>query len=212
MKTLWGMAWAAACGVLCTLLFSAIIRLASSPPQGQAIILRPPPTPRPVTIHVVGAVQQPGVYVLPPDSRAEQAIAAAGGLSPAADGQAINLAASLKDGQQLAVPAVAPTRPANTRTGAIVAASDDTADAPNESASDPPVTAPSPSNPININTAALADLESLPGVGPAIAQRIVTYRETHGPFARVEDIQNVSGIGPKIFAGLKELIDVGMQP
>ncbi|MEJ2348723.1 MAG: SLBB domain-containing protein [Anaerolineales bacterium] len=92
MKTWWGIAF----GVLCGLFGAGILLLASRQPRGEPIQLRPPPTPPPVIVHVTGAVAQPGVYTLASESRVEDAVQAAGGVSPQADVQSLNLAAFWK--------------------------------------------------------------------------------------------------------------------
>jgi competence protein ComEA len=129
-------------------------------------------------------VQQPDVYALAPDSIVKDAVMAAGGASDDADLDRINLALRVADGQHIYVP----------RTGEDAL----------------PVSPPSgrsvTPDRININTADLAALESLPGIGPTLAQRILDYRQAHGPFARVKDIMEVSGIGPSTFEKIQDLI------
>lgn len=141
-----------------------------------------------VLVHVTGAVANPGVYDLPAASRVVEAVTMARPL-PEADMDALNLAAPLIDGQQVVVPVEG------------------------EPAAVPLIAAPAPGSGgaaerVNINTANQQELESLPGIGPALAQRIVDYRMQHGPFRAVEDIQNVSGIGPARFEQIKDLITV----
>jgi competence protein ComEA len=155
---------------------------------GQPIQLPAPPTPTPVRVHVTGAVVSPGVYSLPLGSIVQDALAAAGGATALADVNHLNLAHRLLDGEQIIVPVLAPTG---------VAGAQPTAAAPG-----------APTGVVNINTASVAELETLPRVGPSLAQRIVDYRTEHGPFAAVEDVMQVSGIGPSIFAAIKELITV----
>lgn len=149
------------------------------------------PTPAPIRIHVSGAVHQPAVYELPPGSIVQDAINIAGGPASDADLDHINLALELQDQQQVYVPRQGETNPP------------------------PPVSGGEPGGGgavgtlININTATAAELERLPRIGPVTAQRIVEYREANGPFETIEDIQNVAGIGPATFEGLKDLITVG---
>lgn len=197
MKTGWGIAL----GVLCGLLAAAILLVVSSGPRGEPIQLLPPPTLPPVVVHVTGAVVQTGVYPLPPNSRIENAIEAAGGPLPAADLDTLNLAAFLEDGERLWVPYrvhVTPS-PQNNLQSPIL---------PPEVGKDSPELA----GLININTASAALLETLPGVGPVMAERILTYRRENGPFSRIEDIENVPGIGPVTFEKIKTLISVSPQP
>jgi competence protein ComEA len=188
--------WKAVFYVLCGLLGAAIILVASSPPRGGAITLLPPPTPEPIQVHVTGAVVQPGLYSLPAKSRVQDAILAAGGLLPAAYSQTINLAAFVEDGARVLVPYQPTATPQ-----AIVGRA--------------PVTellTPESSQLININTASQSELESLPQIGPVTAVKIIEYRETHGPFSTIDEIQNVSGIGPKTFEKIKDLITVEVTP
>jgi competence protein ComEA len=159
----------------------------SRQPQGEAVKLAPPPSPQPLVVHVSGAVVNPGLYQLPPGSRVQDAIQAAGGLLPEADQEALNLAALLKDGQRV----LAPTESQAQATTASRLA---------------------PDAPVDINSASQQALESLPGIGPVLAQRIIAYREANGPFATVEDLQKVDGVGEDTFEKLRELVTVGEAP
>jgi len=134
----------------------------------------PSASPEMVVVDVIGAVQAPGVYALPVGARTIAAVEAAGGLAPTADRERINLAAPVQDGAQVRVPDVG-----------------DNADAP--SAALPGGEAASL---ININTADAGVLEALPGVGPATAAAIVQYRDEHGPFSSIDDLENVPRLGP----------------
>lgn len=147
----------------------------------------PTPTPGPLRVYVCGAVESPAVYALPPGSLVEDAVAAAGGPTPDADLDRINLAQELVDQQQVAVP----------RAGDVA----DPAPAPEE----PPTPQ---ARPVNLNTATAAQLEALPQIGPATAQDIVDYRETYGPFETVEEILEIPGIGPSTFEQIRDLITV----
>lgn len=147
------------------------------------------PTPEEsVVVHVVGQVVAPGVVVLPAGSRVADAVDAAGGPTPDADLGAINLARVLVDGEQVVVPA-----PGEVTAGAGAAASGGT-DA---------------SGLVDLNTADVAALDELPGIGPVLAERIVAWREEHGRFTAVEELTEVSGIGPAVYARLKDLVRVG---
>lgn len=145
-------------------------------------------------VHVDGAVQRPGVYKLNPGSRANDAINQALAL-PEADLGALNLAAPLKDGQKLTVPFISqamtdnPQSPGPSNAGAKIA-----------------VNSNSGSGLININTATASELEKLPGIGPALAARIIDYRQANGNFQSIEELKNVSGIGDKKFASLEHLV------
>jgi len=186
--------WKLAFGVLSGLLAAGVILLIAAPPRGTPIALQPPPEPPPLVVHVSGGVVQPGVYTLPAGSRLQQAVEAAGGLLPQADTQNINLAAPLQDGQKVAIPTLAPTATPFSR---------------GPGATDILLPSPVPtSGLVNINTASQAELESLPGIGPVTAQKIIQYRQEHGPFQSIEDIMNVPGIGQKTFEAIKDLITV----
>lgn len=144
------------------------------------------PVPVSLNVYVTGAVLHPDVYALPDGSIVRDAVAAAGGAASDADLVAVNLAARLEDGEQVTVP---------------VKSADG-------SSSIVPPTSPA-SNPharVSINHGTLADLDTLPGIGPAKAQAILDYRAQHGLFKRLEDLQNVTGIGVKTYEDLKSLI------
>ncbi len=164
---------------------AAVMYLIAAQPQGTPIELLPTLTPAPIVVHVDGAVSTPGLYTLPYQSRTADAIAAAGGLLANADTRSINLAAKLVDGQKVYVN--------------FQGAQPQGATPSNDSTSD---------QLIDINTADQAQLETLPGIGATRAQAIIEYRSTHGPFQTIEDLQNVSGIGPATFENLKDHIFV----
>jgi competence protein ComEA len=140
------------------------------------------------TVHVAGAVRRPGVYVLHGGARVQDAVRRAGGPTRKADVNAINLAALLQDGVQVVVPV---------RLSAVAAA----AVAGGATAAAGPGAVPSA--PINLNTATAEQLDTLDGVGPATAQKILDYRSQHGGFRSIEDLGQVSGIGPKRLAALR---------
>ena len=150
----------------------------------------------PLTVHVVGAVVAPGVVTVPAGSRAVDAVAAAGGMTAEADPAGVNLARPLADGEQVVVP----------RPGEAVAA------APGAGAAGgvaPVGGAPgAPAAPVDLNTASAADLDALPGIGPVLAGRIVETRQAHGPFAAVDELVEVPGIGDAVLARLRPLVRV----
>jgi competence protein ComEA len=199
MKTWWGIAF----GVLCGLFGAGILLLASRQPRGEPIQLRPPPTPPPVIVHVTGAVAQPGVYTLASESRVEDAVQAAGGVSPQADVQSLNLAAFIKDGERIWIPYQAQAEELPQSPGATPA-----------SVGEPGERLPvgSPTLLVDINRASQEELESLPGIGPVTAQKIIADREENGPFSKIEEIERVPGIGPAKFEKIKALITVGSGP
>ncbi len=172
----------------------------SSQPRGEPITLSPPPTPLPVVVHVSGAVADPGVYALPTGSRVKDAIESAGGLSPDASIQGLNLAAQLQDGDLIWIPAIPKANPETSNPDKI----------PSEDQA--PISTPASTGLININTATLEELDTLPGIGPVKAQSIIDHRNEHGPFNSIEAIQDVVGIGPVTYEGLKELITVQAIP
>jgi competence protein ComEA len=151
----------------------------------------PTSTPGPIRVYVSGAVIHPEVYTLPPNTIIRDALLAAGGTTGEADLNLINLAQPLQDGQQIYVP----------RTGETVLQ-------PPRATSSSTSSNSVPGGIVNINTGTLADLDTLPGIGPAIAQRIIDYREANGPFTTIEGIMDVSGIGPATFDKIKDLITV----
>jgi competence protein ComEA len=141
-----------------------------------------------LVVDVVGAVRQPGLYRLSQGARIADAVARAGGAKRSADLAAINLAASLADGEQVVVPERAPT-------GVGVRG--------------PPgagSTAGAAQGPVHLNTATLEQLDTLPGVGPATAQKILDYRTEHGAFSSVDELDAVPGIGPKRLEDLRKLV------
>ncbi len=192
--------WVIAISVVCAFLAAGILYLAASPPRGEAITLLPAPTPPPLIVQVSGAVNRPGLCSLPPGSRVKDALEAAGGFSAEAEQGSLNLAAFIQDGEHIRVPAQGTESPPA-----------EAASQAGNSPSAPPVArsqAPASPGKINLNTASQAELESLPGIGPSLAQRIIAYREENGPFKTIEDIQKVKGIGPAIFEKIKDLITV----
>jgi competence protein ComEA len=152
------------------------------PPPAAAAGVTGLPSSR-VVVDVVGAVRRPGLYRLRQGSRIADAVARAGGATGKADLAQVNLAAPLADGEQVVVP----------RRGAPGAAG---------SASSPGA----PTGPVQLSTATLEELDTLPGVGPATAQKILDYREKHGAFSSVDELDAVPGIGPKRLEQLRELV------
>ena len=187
MKSRWGIAWPISLGILIGLVAAGLLLLIASPPRGEVIRLSPPPTALPLVVDVRGAVSQPGVYELPLGSRLQDALQAAGGALPGADLGGLNLAAPLDDGAAIRVPLQGEAQSPPSRSGSVTIPE-------------------APGGLININTASQEELESLPGIGPVLAQQVIEYREANGPFPSIEAIENVPGIGPGIFQKIKDLI------
>ncbi|WP_445154303.1 helix-hairpin-helix domain-containing protein [Arthrobacter sp. Hor0625] len=152
-----------------------------------------------IIVHVAGAVASPGVVEVPRGSRLHEAIRAAGGSTPGADLDRLNLAAVLADGQKvLVLKRGDPDPPSSTGGGA---------GSPGNGAAAPAGSAP-PGGKINLNAAGAEELATLPRVGPVLAQRIVDWRREHGNFGSVAELDAVEGIGPKLLAALLPLVEV----
>lgn len=178
-----------------------------------------------VRVHVAGAVNNPGVYTLPAQGRAVDAIAAASGAAADADLDRVNLAGALSDGVQIYVPhrgetaAPAQIQPnggtANAGQGTAANGASQNGTAQNNAAQPQPArtltasgSAQRGSTPVNINTATAEELQSLPRIGPAMAQRIIAWREAHGGFRSVDELDAVPGIGPSMLENLRPLVTV----
>lgn len=142
--------------------------------------------PATVYVHVAGAVNEPGLYAMDDGARLQDAIEAAGGFADDAQQESVNLARAVADGEQIVV-----TRKSEAAEAAPAVSSGGAA-----------------TGKVNINTADAAALTTLDGVGDATAAKIIAYREANGPFKRIEDIKEVSGIGDKKFEGMKDSITV----
>jgi len=154
-------------------------------------------------VYVCGAVRSPGVVRVPQGARVADALALAGGATGKAELAAVNLAARIADGQQILVPEKAAAVGGEASgAGRGVTAVAGAAGAGSTGAG------AAPGAPVNINTASLEELDTLQGVGPSTAQKIIDYRTANGPFASIDDIKNVSGIGDARFAALKDSITV----
>lgn len=167
--------------------------------SGPAIIIEDAPAEVDVVVWIGGAVATPGIYTLQRGSRLNDVIVAAGGLSRRADTSSFNLAARIEDEDQIEVPF-------------IVSAADTTNPATPSSFGIRLSEAGHPSDSdtaININTASAGAMEALPGIGPALAERIVEYRTEHGPFGEIEELAQVSGISPAMVDEMGDLITVG---
>ena len=136
---------------------------------------------------MVGAVRQPGLYRLEQGARIADAVARAGGATRKADLAQVNLAAPLADGEQVVVPRRGTAAPAGSGAGSTAGAG-------------------SPAAPVQLSTATLEELDTLPGIGPSTAQKILDYRTKHGAFSSVDELDAVPGIGPKRLDELRDLV------
>jgi len=177
-----------------------------------------------VRVHVAGAVNNPGVYTLPAQGRAVDAIAAASGAAADADLDRVNLAGALSDGVQIYVPHRGETAaPAQIQPngGTANAGQGNAANGASQNGASQGGTQPHPartltpagsaqkgSTPVNINTATAEELQTLPRIGPAMAQRIIAWREAHGGFHSVDELDAVPGIGPSMLENLRPLVTV----
>ena len=167
-------------------------QLESFRPKPIHITIHPPPptatpaptaTPRPILVYVTGEVALPGTkHSLPHGSRVSDAIAAAGGFTDLANRERVNLAEILRDGDQVHVPSTEPSQP------------------------EARLPTPSGGRLVNVNTATLEELDTLPNIGPVTAQNIIEYREQAGPFSELADLDAVPGIGPSTLEKLEEWV------
>ena len=180
-------------GVLALVLLILAARLLLRPGASASVRVPPPVVPsttataaaKQVVVDVVGAVRRPGLYRLPEGSRIADAVARAGGTTPRAQVELVNLAAPIADGEQIVVP----------RRGAVVAG-----------AGAGGAAAPAATGPVHLNTATLEQLDALPGVGPVTAQKILDYRQEHGAFGSVDELDAIPGIGPARLEQLRDLV------
>jgi competence protein ComEA len=162
--------------------------LGSGPTPPPVASPAPSTVPATLVVHVAGAVVAPGVYELAGGARTADAVAAAGGATTGSDVDALNLAAPLRDGERVYVPVEGEAPPPLAL---------------------PPGDAPGSSvapGPVDLNRATAAELDALPGIGPATAQAIVAHREANGPFASIDDLEQVRGIGPAKLATIRPLV------
>ena len=180
------------------LIVAGMVLVLQTRPVPVEITIRPPlptptegptETPGPILIYVTGAVKEPNTTVsIPAGSRVQEALEAAGGTLEEADLSRVNLAAVLRDGDQVYVPALGDESVSAEATLEVV------------------LPTPSGGEKVFINTATLEELQTLPGVGPATAQRILDYREANGPFTSLEDLDLVNGIGPALLEDIAPLV------
>lgn len=148
------------------------------------IIVRDAAEARSITVQVSGAVVAPGVYDLDPDARLGDAIQAAGGAASDADLAALNLARRVKDGEEIDIPILRPTP----GPGTIVPVATDER--------------------VNVNTAEASELDTLPGIGPALADAIIEYRQLNGPFGSIDELARVPGISARMVDAMRDQVSV----
>lgn len=175
------------------LLIAAVVLLTRSDDAAPVRIIAPTAAPvsKPapsIKVQISGEVMFPGVYSMSPDDRVIDAIAAAGGNGPNADLSGINLSKRVQDEARYHVPAIGDS------TSAFYARAANPGD--------------QGSGLIDLNTAQSRELETLPGIGPSLANAIIVYREDNGPFAAVDDVDNVPGIGPKTLNSIRQMVTV----
>ncbi|HYI16745.1 MAG TPA: ComEA family DNA-binding protein [Thermomicrobiales bacterium] len=195
-----GRVWAAiVCGSLIGVLVFAIVMVWRGG-RGETIVLQVQAVDDPniVRVYVGGEVAEPGLYSLPRGSRVAEAIEAAGGETAVGDIAGFGMAAVINDADQIIVPA--------RRVFATPASILPVSGASGVATAEPPVFG---SSVINVNTAAATELEALPGVGPAIAARIIEYRELNGPFRSIHELEAVRGISERMVNEMRDLITVG---
>lgn len=181
---------------------AAIFYLRQPPPEPVELIPAETTAPQAATpaqlrVHVTGAVYNSDVYFLPQGSIVKDAIIAAGGFTTEANREGINQALELQDQQQIFVPFIDESKNSEPVSGKSYVAANADSEVKFEA-----------EGPINLNTATLKQLETLPGIGPAIGQRIIDYRESVGRFQSIEEIKQVQGIGEATFAKIKDSITV----
>lgn len=159
----------------------------SAPP----IVIQDAATTNPIVVEVRGEVEKPGIYSLPTGARLQDAVNASGGFTSEADLSQVNLAERLQDGEIVFVGGVAQLQATSENTSADNSAPSGA------------------SGKVNINTATIAELDTLPGVGEVTAKRIIEFRETQGPYRSIDDLVHVQGISTKTISKLRDLVTVG---
>jgi competence protein ComEA len=190
-------------GVIAGFILAGVLFYVSRAPAGEAIVLQPAPTEAPIVIHIIGGVTHPGLYHLPEGARVQDVIDAAGGLLTTADVATMNLAARVEDGQQVNIPCKDNACPVG----------EEVVELPGGENVTPQETSGENANTelVDVNLASQEELETLTGIGPSIAQKIVEYREANGPFIIVEDLLNVEGIGPATLDEIRDEIMTGYE-
>lgn len=195
MNRLLRVALSAALGVVITVtMVLAFVR-----DDGSPIVLTPARSDATIAVHIAGAVATPGLVLVPSGARLADVLAAAGGLRTDADVGGLNVAARVADAQRIIIPAISalPATPPISPSSVAQAAG---APSPRSSSSS--------GGRINLNTADAALLETLPGIGPVLAQRIIDHREQMGPFESVDDLEAINGISARLVDELRPLVTV----
>jgi competence protein ComEA len=170
--------------VLGMLVISGVFWVVSQP-RGTPLLLEALPTPAQLQVHVAGAVKNPGLYALPPGSRVADAVERAGGLAADANPDAVNLASILRDGQQVYAARIGEE----------------------EAVAQPPLQSERQGL-LDLNSATLEELMTLPGIGPTRAQDILDYRNLAGKFKQIDELMEIPGIGQATFDSLKPLVTI----
>jgi competence protein ComEA len=186
--------WTTILTILGTMLFTSFLFFITKPQQGHAVQLLPAPIKKEIVFDIFGAVANPGVYSLPPESRVFEAIEAAGGLLPDAYTGHLNQAAILVDEQKIEIPLLVKNENEYYTIGNIGDISSSSAGL------------------ININSAGINELIELPNIGETRATAIIDYRNENGPFSNIEDIINVSGIGSTTLDLVRDLVTIYSNP
>ena len=211
-----------AAAIVASLVVAAVLFLPSAPPQELALPLSSAVPVDSVTttnavrpsvvvrVHVAGAVRTPGVYTLRSSDRVVDAVAAAGGPATNADLDSINLAQTILDTEQIYVPRKSPAARVRKPAPRLVPKRKPAANVPTTTVTSGGATVvpgAAPSTKVNINSATAAQLDTLPGIGPTTARAIISYRQSKGPYSRVEDLLNVPGIGPARLDAMRAMIE-----
>lgn len=174
--------------VILVLIGSGVIYLRNRPTPVRSVKeikreAKPPVSPKRILVYVCGAVQKPGVYQLGEGSRVADAVNMAGGFAPEADLNSLNLAKQVSDGEKVFVSRVGQVSPESGQNSQEI-------------------------KKVNLNTATIEELDKIPGIGEVIAKRIIFYREKHGKFRSVNELQEIEGIGPKKLEDIKDSVEI----
>jgi len=192
----------------------------SAPAQRGALVVEPPSAgriapPAHVVVYVAGAVARPGVYRLDAAKRVDAALLAAGGRTAQADPVAVNLAEPLRDGEEIVVPVLGAEPAATTKTAPCSTRHRRTAKSGSRFSGARARHAVAKSDgtaPVDLNQATADELESLPGIGAHLAERIILFRERNGPFASLDELADVNGVSPRLLEGLAPYVRIGGRP